>query len=526
MSSPIETNSDDIAFTIDAFVTYASQDIRFAQRLKEAVEAQGKRLIMDLSVATPDTPNLVQATSDIDRADNFIFIISPESVASPLCMRQLSIARRVGKPIIALFRSTVDAKPKELSLAYTIDFTREEKFDEAVRELVEALDRASASQPQPSGDALNISLQQPSSTRTVDYAASPALAYLLAKATRINHALGQEFDLSFSSMLLAFLASDDLLSRWFSRYVKDADIAIDELLKARTLDRATLERIASDPFSEMELSKLDYPRVRTESAQRLFDAARELSNSYNSVEDKYPVTVVDVRHLMAAYIYRPAGHEQDLEGLHFNRQAWSNAFLGQIQKLYPLELAWWKDLHQRTFNEEAMPVEEIEGPSTHIASDMWTLNDTLGYRAYAHAIYRFMTHPQTRPPLTISIQAPWGGGKTSLMRMIQHALDPDAVKEVEEEGEQPRGDLTIKDALAEIDKWIMTRTQEALPSVPEDKDRKLLTVWFNAWKYESVNQVWAGLVDAIMQQVAARLPLIERELFWLRLNLKRVDADK
>jgi hypothetical protein len=51
-------------------------------------------------------------------------------------------------------------------------------------------------------------------------------------------------------------------------------------------------------------------------------------------------------------------------------------------------------------------------------------------------------------------------------------------------------------------------------------------VWFNAWKYESTREVWAGLADAIMQQVAARLPLVERERFWLRLNLKRVDADR
>ena len=69
----------------------------------------------------------------------------------------------------------------------------------------------------------------------------------------------------------------------------------------------------------------------------------------------------------------------------------------------------------------------IHGPSTHIATDQWTIEDSLGYSDYAHAIYRFLTHPQTRPPLTISIQAPWGGGKSSLMRMIQNELDPQAL---------------------------------------------------------------------------------------------------
>ncbi len=164
------------------------------------------------------------------------------------------------------------------------------------------------------------------------------------------------------------------------------------------------------------------------------------------------------------------------------------------------------------------------GPSTHITTDIWTLDDTLGYRPYAYAIYRFMTHNQTKPPLTISIQAPWGGGKTSLMRMIQKLLDPGALN-------TPRGpiqrneDLTTKEALQEIDKWSHSEKKD-LPTIPKDESRKLLTVWFNAWKYESTNQVWAGLADAIMKQVADRLSPVEKERYWLRLNLGRVDTEK
>jgi hypothetical protein len=220
------------------------------------------------------------------------------------------------------------------------------------------------------------------------------------------------------------------------------------------------------------------------------------------------------------------------------------------------------------------------GPSTHIATDMWTLNDSLGYRAYAYAIYRFMLHPQTKPPLTISIQASWGGGKTSLMRMIQQALDPKALKEVEQEETQDpramegverhqaktvrgmltrltarmitytrgqskqeatqdpeapekveqnttqlRGEITVKDALSEVDDLIQN-TEKDLPPVPSGQKRELLTVWFNAWKYESTKEVWAGLAHAIIEQVAARLPLLERERFYLRLNFKRVDGDQ
>jgi hypothetical protein len=52
-----------------------------------------------------------------------------------------------------------------------------------------------------------------------------------------------------------------------------------------------------------------------------------------------------------------------------------------------------------------------------------------------------------------------------------------------------------------------------------------VTVWFNAWKYQSTEQVWAGLADSIVTQVAARMDPVERELFFLELNLRRQDLD-
>lgn len=65
-------------------------------------------------------------------------------------------------------------------------------------------------------------------------------------------------------------------------------------------------------------------------------------------------------------------------------------------------------------------------PEPRIARDYWTTEDNLGYGAYADAVASFIRHPETRPPLTIGIKAPWGAGKTSLMRMVQERLDPPA----------------------------------------------------------------------------------------------------
>jgi hypothetical protein len=174
------------------------------------------------------------------------------------------------------------------------------------------------------------------------------------------------------------------------------------------------------------------------------------------------------------------------------------------------------------------------GPSTHVARDRWTTQDSLGYFPYAYAIYRFLTDKNTAPPLAISIQAPWGGGKTSMMRMIQGQLDPDSLKKIETR--QPTSEkATIKDIQTELNKLSSDEKADTtgmgkperfqVPPITSEGEHRV-TIWFNAWKYESTAQVWAGLADTIVHQIGDRLRPVERELFWLRLRLRRIDAAK
>jgi len=84
-----------------------------------------------------------------------------------------------------------------------------------------------------------------------------------------------------------------------------------------------------------------------------------------------------------------------------------------------------------------------DSPSTHLAKDLPTTDDSLGFARYATAIASFLTHEDSEPPLTISIHAPWGGGKTSLMLMIRRELDP-AVCPL------PEGHLTVDELKKEV----------------------------------------------------------------------------
>jgi len=48
--------------------------------------------------------------------------------------------------------------------------------------------------------------------------------------------------------------------------------------------------------------------------------------------------------------------------------------------------------------------------------------------------------------------------------------------------------------------------------------KPVVTIWFNAWKYESTEQIWAGLADSVVKGIADRMKPAEREWFYLRLN--------
>ncbi len=256
-------------------------------------------------------------------------------------------------------------------------------------------------------------------------------------------------------------------------------------------------------------------------------------------------------------------------------------------------------------------------PTPKIVSDHWVKDDALGYEAYARAIASPITHNDTVPPLTIGIKAPWGTGKTSLMKMVQYILDGDA--EITEKNEAAKRNLEIGkitfsklldnledtskicwDEIKESDDkelkeflkkkyvigWIenakikkksdaeikistksnylslklndkKTEVSVEIDNVRTDKllvkteNGKLniysitkpmelkpskkgnsydipprMTVWFNAWKYQTSEQIWAGLAHCIISQVTARMNPIEREVFWLKLNAKRLDTDK
>lgn len=184
-----------------------------------------------------------------------------------------------------------------------------------------------------------------------------------------------------------------------------------------------------------------------------------------------------------------------------------------------------------------------------LSRDYWTADDALEYAPYADAIAAFIRHPGTRPPLTIGLKAPWGAGKTSLMRMIQERLDPRSnrvnwtattLRLTKEARRIVSPGRIVTDAtgvsnrellqligevgLAANDPRVLDVEPPSRPGSSHSGDWRP-TVWFNPWTYQTGEQVWAGLAHEILTQVTDRLSRGDRERFWLALNSRRVDTE-
>jgi hypothetical protein len=106
--------------------------------------------------------------------------------------------------------------------------------------------------------------------------------------------------------------------------------------------------------------------------------------------------------------------------------------------------------------------------------------DKLGFDEYVDALARFVTDPGTRPPLTVSVEGVWGSGKTSFMRQLERKLDDDGYP----------------------------------------------VVWFNPWRHEKADEVWAAFMLAFLEEIRTALSGRRRLRGYLHLLRSRFDESQ
>jgi WD40 repeat protein len=128
-----------------AFISYAREDELFARRLYEALASCGREPTWDQDhTAVPfSAPWRPEIKSAIEKSDKFIFVISPDSLASQPCASELEQALEAGKQVIPILRRAPwegQPVPGAIEELNWISFSDDGGFDRSVGQLNTALD--------------------------------------------------------------------------------------------------------------------------------------------------------------------------------------------------------------------------------------------------------------------------------------------------------------------------------------------------------------------------------------------------
>jgi WD40 repeat protein len=127
----------------DVFVSYSRTDQAFVRELVARLSARGKEIWVDWESIPPTAEWLAEIHEAIETTDAFLFVLSPASASSEMCLEELAHAERLGKRIVPVEIDTVDPSslPSALADRQWIFFDEEATaLDRSVDTLVLTLD--------------------------------------------------------------------------------------------------------------------------------------------------------------------------------------------------------------------------------------------------------------------------------------------------------------------------------------------------------------------------------------------------
>lgn len=112
--------------TLDVFISYSRTDSDFARKLNDTLQIQGKTTWFDQESIASGVDFQQEIYRGIDSANNFLFIISPNSVNSPYCADEVEYAMNLNKRIVTVLHREVDIAQLHPGLARVqwIDFRK------------------------------------------------------------------------------------------------------------------------------------------------------------------------------------------------------------------------------------------------------------------------------------------------------------------------------------------------------------------------------------------------------------------
>ena len=137
ISSPVKDRAD-----YDIFVSYSRRDKDFVRQLWEALAQANQDAWVDWDDIPPTADWRQEIYRGIEAANNFVFVISPNSISSVVCGEELIYAIKHGKRLVPIVRQDVDyqAVHPELAKLNWIFFREIDNFKIAVGTLIEAIE--------------------------------------------------------------------------------------------------------------------------------------------------------------------------------------------------------------------------------------------------------------------------------------------------------------------------------------------------------------------------------------------------
>ena len=127
----------------DVFISYSRKDGEFVRRLYDALRAHDRSAWVDWEGIPPSAKWMEELRGAIGAAQAFVFVISPDAVASDVCREELDYAASLNKriiPIVVREPGSADGVPEPATVRNWIFFRETDDFDGSLAALEETLD--------------------------------------------------------------------------------------------------------------------------------------------------------------------------------------------------------------------------------------------------------------------------------------------------------------------------------------------------------------------------------------------------
>ena len=126
----------------DVFISYSRRDIDFVRHLFDQLTARDREPWADWQDIPPTADWLAEIYSGIEAANTFLFVISPDSVASEICTLEIEHAVKHNKRLVpVVWKDAEDNQVHSAMTAHNWVFLRaEDDFEANFELLIDALD--------------------------------------------------------------------------------------------------------------------------------------------------------------------------------------------------------------------------------------------------------------------------------------------------------------------------------------------------------------------------------------------------